>query len=338
MSKKLISFILVLISLFIIFIYFYNKENNYVAEYWLEDFYILESYNKDNKLYTFNINDDQYEFKISGEYTNKRELVDSIKEYNNQEGYSCLELKGKLEFYNICYNEDNEYIFDNNVIIDKKIEEYNNIDIYNTIDKTFLIWNYNKFSYINEKFQTIELFEKDVYNPSKFIVLDKYLFIPDYENNYSFNKYYLIDFKTGDIEEKTLKTDINLDIEYTNYDNETLSIYDDKINKEYDLDINKNTLKTKNNVEYSSKDLEEISFNEYNYFYLDNNKLIYEIDELNILITILDVDKIIYQNKTEVIFLVDSKLYYFDIYTSEIILLLENKEWEFNNNNLIYIY
>ena len=59
------------------------------------------------------------------------------------------------------------------------------------------VWNYRGFSVIDSQSDSeISLFSKDIYQPSLISRVKSYLIIPDYEQEYFFNRVYIVDMKT----------------------------------------------------------------------------------------------------------------------------------------------
>lgn len=71
-------------------------------------------------------------------------------------------------------------------------------------------------------------------------------------------------------------------------------------------------------------------------YVLDNNKLYVELTD-NYLVTNKKVDKIIKIDELNVFYISKDTLYQFNPYDGEIP-LLKYSEWEFNNNNMIFIF
>ncbi len=333
MNKKLIILLSFIVLLFIVFIFIYNKESSYEYKYEVYKYQILEQFDADKQMYTFEISDNNtnYQVVLNSEPINERELITNIKEVNN----SCIEIIGKLEFYSVCSNGKDTYF--NYEIIDSDIKKtYELIDVYNTLDKKFLIWNYDGFIYINDnKFEELNLFDKDTYTPQLFINVGDKLFVPDYSEKYYFSKFYLINYETGKYEDTVFNSEISFDSNFISYENDVLRIYDNKNTKAYDLNIANGDVKTINGINYEESDY--INSNNTNYYNIKNNVLYFSYKEIKILLDDILIDDIIYQNNDEVVFISESKLYYFSFY-NELTLLMENKEWQFNHLNLIHIY
>ena len=119
---KHIILVIVIILLFTLFMYFYLRKTSYELEYTIDDFKIIEKYNKDLETYYFNITyqDKTYNLVSLDKYTNKRNLIKEIIATEDNEN-TCLSFKTTdITLYNICSN-DNTYYLEN---INNKLDCY----------------------------------------------------------------------------------------------------------------------------------------------------------------------------------------------------------------------
>ena len=84
-----------------------------------------------------------------------------------------------------------------------------------------------------------------------------------------------------------------------------------------------------------NKNLNFLSEDEWEYKLEDNN-LYWFVNNTKIKISNQNVTKIIKNDKENIYYLVGDELYMYNYYLGEV-LLLTNFEWEFNNNNMIYL-
>ena len=75
--KKYFLFILIILFFVIIYFFFINKEKSYSINYTLNDYNIVENYDKDNKYYNFEIksNEINIDFIYEGKYTKNRKII-----------------------------------------------------------------------------------------------------------------------------------------------------------------------------------------------------------------------------------------------------------------------
>lgn len=329
-NKRLIIFILVLIVLFISFLFLYNAKVSYEYFYEIDGYNITESYDLELNAFSFNINNEYY-FSVYGDYSVQRGLIEEISVENG-----CISVSGKLSFYNFCVVDD-VYYFDNSSLSNDYSTSYNNVNIYELNDLTYFVWNYDGFIYLSDdgnKF--ISIFENEIYSPSLITRVGDYLFIPNYDEDYYFSQYVLVDLKNGTYDIVSMDTEINFDMAYTAKTEKTVSIYDKKNDKVFVINVNNETVEIKNNVTYSDKELSELVLDENSYFYLKDNNLYYEVSHFNIYLGNVNVSDILYETANSVVFIEDDSLYYFST-TGSYFKILDYSELIFNYNR-IYIY
>ena len=109
---KHIILVVIIILLFSLFIYFYLRKTSYELEYTIDDFKVLEKYDKKLETYYFSIlyKDKTYNLVSLDKYTNKRNLIKEITA-NEDNGNTCLSFKTTdISLYNICSNDDGYYL------------------------------------------------------------------------------------------------------------------------------------------------------------------------------------------------------------------------------------
>lgn len=329
-NRKLVSFVIVLISLFMVFLFLYNKEFDYNYEYEIDEYKITESYIVEDGVFKFTIND-EYEFFIDGEYSVNRGLIENL--YIEDE---CLYLDGKLNFYTMCIEEDN-YYFLNMTTENTLSNTFENFKVYDLVGFSYFLWDYDGFIYIsNDKTEKIMIFENDVYSPNLIKQVGDYLFIPNYDDEYYFSSYYLVDMENASVKQIELDTEINFDITYLSSTDTTLNIYDKKNEKVYTIKLSNGNQETKHGITYSETELESYS-NTNKYFSIENNYLKYELNTYSIFLKDYEIDDIIYEDINSVIFLEDDELFYYSLGV-KFVKIMEYSEWEFNYNNLIFVY
>lgn len=357
---KLTVFISVLVLMFILFIIFAFKAYDYQKKYNINKYNITEIYDKKNSSYKFIIsnNKSKYPYIFENKYIRKKELIKDIKSFKNDNETCILPISEYIDFYPLCSKNNDVFTLNLSKVEDitfnfKKIKklnkEYNDIKINKTNDLSFLIYNYKGFYLINNENQkNIELFKKDNYNISLVYQLDKYILIPNYNNNYYFDSLYLIDIINGKVKEIKDNELISFDSEFLgNYKND-IYIIDKKEKKEYKININKKNIEevdyqmiiNEKLVKTSYKEIINSLGNEYDKLYsykIKDNKIYKIIDKIKIKLSDKKVDKIIKFDNDTVYYLSNDKLYMYNNNYGEV-LLLSYFEWNFNNTNVIYIY
>ena len=193
---------LIIILLVLLIIYFVMPKNH-EKSYKINDYNIKEIFNNKNKRYNINITKDDkiYDYNFSSKSIGSK-IIKSIDDVSTDK-YSCIILLFKNnDKVPIC--KDIDYHLVDDIDFNEYKKEYNNdpktIDktyLYNSLGKTYLVWNYNNFSYINDKeSSTIQLFNSDYYNINIACTINDYLVIANYDSLYNFKELILINLKT----------------------------------------------------------------------------------------------------------------------------------------------
>lgn len=356
-----------LIALLIILSLFNSK--SYSVEYNIFEYDISENYDKDKELYYFEITKDKltYSFIYEKEYLKEKKIIKDIKEYS-EDDYTCITIDGSLiKSYPLC-NYKSE-IIDYHLVPDKlkeRISEYiktpasiekqeQHYEIYNTEDE-LLVWSYTGFNHIKDgNSNLIELFKNDIYEIPLSTKIQNYLFIPDYEQKYNFNKAYVIDLETLKVEEWKLKYEISFDSYILGTNDKSIYLIDKKNKIEYELVPSKQKMRilAKNNnqgILYNKGNIQKelitkLVTKEYaftydkNYNYTLDNKTIY----LNYLdspiktkISNQEITEIVYSSNDNVFYLVEDTLYRYNLKYGET-KIMKYSEWTINYKNLIFI-
>lgn len=356
---KLILFASVLIIGFSIFLFLTFKEYSYEKKYSINEYEIKESYNKEDGYYVFLIKSEDivYPYLIKDNYTRKREVITNIEEYTKDEETCLLPISQHISFYPLCSKNNQLYMYNLSEIKNVNYEylkiknlnqEYKNIKINFLNNKSFLIYNYKGFYLINKNItKEIKLFNEDIYTFSLVFEQDNNLIIPDYNQKYYFNTFYIINMNSGKVKKFNFENDISFESEFLGEYKNNIYLIDKKEKKEYKININKEIVEEvpiqllKNNklVEVSYQTIVNNNYrfysnNLYTYEVIDN-KLYMKVNEFKIKLSNKNITKIItYENDT-VYYLSDENLYMYNYVYGEI-LLLSNFEWNFNNTNVIY--
>ncbi len=359
---KLCLFIIVLISCFCTFLIFTFKPYSYTKEYQVNKYEIKELYNKETGYYTFLVQDenDTYSFLINHKYTKKRELVTNVLEYKSEDE-KCLLPEGKdFNFYPLCKNEEgiHTYNLSNLKIDDYKYSKITNLDkSYEKIelnylnDKSYLVFNYRGFYSITPKEnKNINLFNNDIYTLNLIYQSKEYVLVPDYNETHYFSKIYFINIKNGTYEEIKLETPISFDSVFLGEYKNKVYLLDKKEEKEYQINlINKkieetdylilenNKLVKKNFKDIVVNNLNFLNSNYYPEYKLQNNLLYQAIENNLVKISNLEVSKIIKVEDDTIYYLAKDSLMMYNNKVGEV-KLLSSFEWNFNNDNIIYIF
>jgi len=356
--KKLIILIAVIIIFFIFFLFMYFSPRTYEKTYKIKEIEVTEKFDKEKKYYYFNFlyKKNNYEYAVVSKYVNKRNLIKDIKIKTKAKSVCIIPKSDYLKTYPICYN-GKEFIvqelsgikFDKNKI-NLINDSYKDININYLNENTFLIWNYKGFNFINEKEnKAINFLYKDVYKVDLISQVNNYILVPNYDDDYSFKKMYVINTKNGSVKEWELKYEIYFDSYIVGVDKKSVFIFDNKNEIEYELRPDKmkmRKIKYKAVINDKWENVSLADFNKkttfsrkkvYNYEIINNKLYLSYLNGTNKILISNDVKDIIYGYNDSVYYLVDQKLYLYSPSQGEI-LLMDYFEWNFNYKNMIFVY
>ncbi len=381
---------IILIVFLIILVIFIRKTNNKIIKYKIkannEVFSIIEKNNKNYYYYNIKWNKKEYPIDIFKSGI-KKKSINKIYSYND-DLYSCILplFNGEILTDIMCYKDSilynyhsiknenakldkyvesiKEYnIFDENAITENK---YNNIiTFYDDIGKSISITTYKG---IISKEKDIKIFDRDVYSNKISAYVDKYYITADYNSNYEFNKFYIVNLNDNEISTVKVKNPISFDSYVQGIVDKKVYIFDPENEIQYEIDA-KNTkisITSDENIKYySNKKWSRVSvkqakkellfdyssldniYNEYDkvyengyyYYGIKKNKL-YRINKNS-----MKVKKYLIDLPVDKITIHDNYLYYVDdnelFYYSDITglrVVLTNREFEFNKYIKYYIY
>lgn len=365
--KKNIIFIICLILCIIIFIYYYNKPKNYTLSYQINDFKVTEKYdiNKNIYFFTFKLNDLRFETVLKQKYSPNRKIISEVNLFNVDKT-TCITTNLTIP---LCKNADKyvAYSLASKQMKDKvnyqitnnqKINgQYQNIEINNYQNHAYAIWNYKGFDYISEDNKaTLNFFANDTYNVDIISQINNYIIIADYDETYSFNMFYILDMEKGTYKRWKIEYDISFDSYILGANDRSIYLVDRKNKIEYEIVPHKRKMRIIGTVnkpgkiliksawkEISLKKLvsKEYEFTEekiYDYFLNQQTILLrYAFGINEIQVSDKKVTKLVSAIEKEAFYLVDDKLYVFNDKNFETF-LLRKYEWNFNNQNVIFVY
>lgn len=366
--RKLYILISLLITIFGFFVLILYLPRNYMIEYKINDFVVKEVFDKVQKNYyiTIKYNKKEYPLIYKKEYSRIRKIISSIKEYSNNKE-NCLAVKVNKKVFPVCYKEEELIDFRllskditdnfNNLIkikSEKVIDNYNKTKIYNYNENLFLIWNYKGYDLLSvDKNDKFNLLSEDNYENNLVYKYNNYLLTPNYDQKYIFNELFVINTDKLELKTFNLEQDISYSSFYLGTVKNDFYLLDKKNKKEYQINLKKEKIKIvgneKTNALFYDSGWKNVSINKLinnedifrnrnkEYYKLVDNKLYYEIDKFQILISNKRIKDIIYQNESQVFYLVDNIVYEYNLNDGEV-KLLENNEWNFNYENQIFIF
>lgn len=367
-KKKVILGVLFLLVLIIVVVLI-GRPRDYTVRYKRDGFEIEERYDKELDVYTFSvsINDKEFNFLANKKRVKGKKLITGVNVLSTQEEdkFCVLLASSKVESYPVCYSDD-EYLdydlfdeksddFYSRKTLESKDDEFNGITFKIKKEQNLFIWNYKGYYQISDaKKEEIKFLERDAYQNNLAYSDGKYILTPNYDQDYSFNKVYLIDMKTG----KVIDWELDKEISYNSYflgDRDGMIYLVDRKNKaEYTLNPKKRKIERVDNAgmgkiwdakwaEVSMTKLinEDYIFEEenaYKYFLEDGNLMLgfdnsMETEHLSN----KNVDKIITIKDDTVFYLVGDTVYSYSLERGENV-LLKYGELKFNNLNSVFIY
>lgn len=347
--KKLFIILFILIAVWL----FFRFPRSYTLKYKVDKYTIVETYNKKVHGYLFTI-DNKYDVGVSSRYVGKH-MIKSIK--TDSKNKDCINVKSKkLVIEPLCQNDGKQVMSSiYKETKEKKGRKYKNIEIYNLKGKTVAVWNHLGYYLLSDK-KNIDvqfLKEEQYYNNSAFIS-GKYLITPNYDEEYEFSNFEIIDLKKQ--KESTIQLDEKLNYNYYylgTYKDKTYLI-DKKNYKEYILNISKGKISDITDDNYGKvfdkkwKDVpikklvnKKYTFDTYKLYnyYLEDNQLYlqYYKKENNIKVSNLIIKEIIAYNNEEVMYISEDSLYYYSPLSGEI-KMLSFTELNFNSHNQLFVY
>ncbi|MBE6139532.1 MAG: hypothetical protein E7174_03450 [Firmicutes bacterium] len=356
---------------------------------------IKEIVNNDNYYIEIKTNKNIYPFRIYEDLSNKRKVVKDIYLYKD-DNIECVLPVINDELYTdmVCYKDEILYNYYNLVGNNTSLDKYvNSIELYNINEfgnkaintETIGTIKYNIFTNLSNTVaittykgltindNEINLFKKDIYNNKLSTFIDNYYIIADYEKNYSFNYFYVVNLDNRKINKLESKNDISYDSYIQGIVDNKIYLYDKDNEIQYEIDVKGSSIdiissdnyikyysnnkwekmnKTKANKEiyFNYETLDNI-FTSYdfveetdNYYYLLKKDGIsyklYRVDKDNIDVYkyLLDVPTTnIYFNNDYLYYVYKNKLFYYSDGTG-LKTILENSELEFNDTIKYYIY
>lgn len=292
--KKLFIMLLILFTLYLGIQFAFNffspgDSNSYTIEEGNKEFEVYEKsyFASNNNNYSYSIKTDKttFNFQIDENFNKENQILKSIKYFNDTK-YECILpiFKGnKVVIDVVCYDGNKTTYYYNikgkNKNLDKfvlDIEEYKltkftditksqkieNIDIYkeNLVKDHYLALTnykgvYNISSNFNAIVYNITLFYKDIYNPKISAFINNYYITADYDNEYNFRKFNIIDLVRLDTNTVTTNYKISFDSYIQGIVDNKMYIYDFDNKTQYEIDVEKETVVpyTGNSLKYYDK-------------------------------------------------------------------------------------
>ena len=228
--------------------------------------------------------------------------------------------------------------------------------------------NYKGVTLVNGKINNIKLFDNDIYTKQVSAFFDKYYIVADYNQEYTFKKFYIVNLINGNIKEIRTYDEISFDSIIEGIVGNDIYIFDKDAEVQYKLSLKYETVEKTSEIKYYDGNWHSMSVsealsgkifdnyysndingydkvNEYgNYYYLykksGNDYLVYRADKQNpevltYLFTTTDMNSVLYL-KDYIYYKNGNTLYYY--FDNGIRKVIQYTELEFNNDILFGAY
>lgn len=278
--EKLFKLLIILLVLYFgIELSFINLNKGYNLEYKIKKddntFYIKEVYTQkrkneiNNYYFEIKINDDIFNFQTYKDYKRANYIIKDI-EYFSNDNYKCIYLKDKEEKQIsdiICLNNGIQYFYKNIPVKEKSVDEFvNNLKGYtknkenleniidakpiifyrdNIIDNHYLyLENYKGIYLINKKdnVKNITLFKNDIYKNEISILNNNYYITADYNQEYNFHEFNLINITNGKKTKIISNDSLSLDSYMQGSIENDVYLFDKSEKKQYRINIKNKTV------------------------------------------------------------------------------------------------
>lgn len=265
---KSIIIIIFLILVILCCIRFFSKGHSITYKIGEEKYEVKEIYTKgekneiDNYYLEVTVADIPFGFQFYHTFSKKRKILEDIITYEGD--YVCVLpiIEGKAITDLLCY-QDNRYYFYHSIVgndsnLDKFVNEIDsslymasdwednstntevssNITLYssNLVENHILSISSLKGLYrVSESVQTIDIFSQDIYDRKLSAYVSNYYVTADYSQSQQFRIFYIVDLKTGKIEEAKSPNYISFDSYIQGIVDGKLYIYDLDNEKQYSI-------------------------------------------------------------------------------------------------------
>lgn len=251
--------------------------------------------NADNYYFNVKVDDTEFNFQLYNDFSKNQKVISGIKYFKNEK-YQCIVpifKKNKILMDAICLN-NGVYTYANQ-LNDKEINEFtrevkgydltkyqdreditelSNIKInkYNLFNDIFIAFNsYRGVNTISNNFNklhyNLEVFNKDVYDHKIATFVDNYYIVANYNDDYTFSSFKVIDIVKLKDETLSCHTKISFDSYIQGVVDGKVYLYDKENKKQYEINVEKNTISeitSSNSVKYYDNEWTTITLNEAN--------------------------------------------------------------------------
>ena len=369
-------------------------DDGHKTTYATGNFNVEEKYTAWDNNYLFNIKNDKFnlKFDVMTNYNKASNIITKIY-YQKENDYECvlpIFKGGKILTDIMCKKDDIVYFahdLPNVTDFPNKMQKYGynkkdfidkakaknlsaSLTLYenNMVDNHYLAMeNYKGLTLYNTKEENIKIFENDIYTKPISLFTDKYYIVADYNNEYTFKIFKVINIINGTEKEIRSYNEISFDSYIQGVVDDDIYLFDKDAKVQYKINLKEETVeKAFDDIKYYdgswhkmtlNEALDEKKFSNYDakidgvnavkinkYYYIyENNNGKYKVykaydkklTQKTFLFETSDINSIIYLNGY-IYYRLDNTFAYF--YSKGVRKVLENKELEFNTDLSLGVY
>lgn len=392
------KWLLLLLSIFCLLkVVFHAFDGGHDTSYYIGNYKISEKLDvRDNNNYYFVLSNGDFKinFQIFYNFGKASNVIKKVY-YGKSDGYTCVlpEFKGGriltdvmclghnsnelILYHNLGKSFDfvSKFPYSSSKYVDKAKGKSisNSVSVYsdNFIRNHYLAMeNYRGLSLFNSSlsssYSSVKLFNSDVYTRGISYFFDKYYITADYNSQYTFNKFYVVNLVNGNMKEIRSYSDISFDSYIEGYYDGNVYLFDRENKCQYVISIDDETVKRNENIMIYDGKFHSISLNDalngklfynysvsskfehadlvgnYYYFYKKSGDkyLVYRADRFNkslitYVFTTSDFNSVSYVGDY-VYYVLDDGYYYYGRYGTRRVLV--NNEKEFNKEIKFGVY
>lgn len=355
------------IVLFLLAVVFINRSRDYSETYEVDGYTIIESYEGSQGLLNIEVKVDDIEFSMPMliERLNKKKVIDEVK-IVQEDDKKCVLLKSdKIDSYPVCFDGERyvDYalsgLADDEFFVRESLRRrdstYEGISLLSYPYENCFVWNYKGYYRLDENgAEGIDFLEKESYYNNLAYGVDEFLLTPNYDEEYAFTEFFIINMKKSKKSSWKFKGEISFNSYFLGEKDGLVYMVDRKNKAEYEIDVKRKKLERidKNGMgrvwngkwtEVSMAKLVDEDYvfeNEAKVQYTTEDKVLVRLETEDKRRTVLSdkkVDKIVDVDGDEVYYLVKDELYFYSPIFGENI-VLKWSELDFNSTNAVFIY
>ena len=235
----------------------------------IKEAFTVNTEDEDNYYLEISINNETFDFQIYNNLNLLKRIVTDVYYYDRD--YKCMLpiIDGKAVTDVVCkqgdtyYNYQNlkgrsssldlfvsslEQVYDSKRYETKKqvLGNEKNVLVYDISNNFLAMENYKGIYTINEKnlskIYNVSLFNTDIYNKNLSCYVDKYYLVADYSKQTKFNEFKLVNLTNNKVSTIKYDYDISMDSYILGTDDSKVYLFDNDTKKEYEIDIQKETI------------------------------------------------------------------------------------------------